>query len=1080
MNSISEDYYALRSEGINLLQKLSGQNWTDYNVHDPGITILEQLCYALTDLAYRIGHPIPDLLADPQGKSFAPELYRARAIMSSAPVTLDDYRKLLLDIRGVRNAWVEKATLPEPLFIQTDLGLRLFNIGEKDRDKNPITGIPLKGLLTVKIEPETNEAINGELLLQEVTARMMELRNLCGDFIHVELLQAQPLSVKADIEVDEIVDPTELLTEIYMRLDRFVLPRARFYSLEEMIEKGYQADELMEGPSLASGYLDPAEFNEITRKEFLRGSDLIKVISDIPGVRFVRTLEMILYDKEGKETQRDPWSVRLDPSQFTKLIIPDGTYFEIKLKRGAFTLDTPGFQNSWQLRITELLTSSTNKNDLDIVPVAGRYRAQGAYQSIQNDFPLMYGIGEGGLTDDAPNDLKGRVKQLKAYLLFFDQILANSFAQLDGFRTIISFNNPENKSRFSQLPVDVPSLESILIYDLEEQEIILQRLNETPSGSGENKQLHRVADHLLARVGEQISDYGLLRKAGNSKHPFLELKKRLLQQYPQLSQYRATGINYAAQADENISLSALHKRISILLDIPDAPAGDERFWLVENILLRPLHADIAQYHRNELPGNRNEPLTPFYSGKTAANDIFSLQVCFIFPGWIDRFNQTNFRSYAEGLIRNQTPAHIAIYIYWMEEAAFNYFETAIKVWQLQLGLNGKLLASSESTGDSMLKVRLARNSVVDCLAAAGSVFGFTYPVLDLPVQGPGRVMEGDVVQITIALSQQGVSYRIWDRTKQSFSGNAETGTGGTIKLTSDPQKIDNNTVALVPVLFDIQAVSLKSDYQEFWLQTMIEVTVTQLELNLDIQIIQNDKILEKGEIAYDSAFSVRIIKPQKGVEYTIYSALLEDGDFEYNAHGKDLTYSINFKRFLSDDNLFTASKSLKAITNDAGEQAVDINVPGNKKMFKGDSAIRLGAAFKAENRENEFLDEMVYVFMSPDPKVEATLLTDPRQVQIANPEKGVLYSLYNNDERMSSCAWIPDKTLADTQNNANKNLRIEVDFVPDALNGQAQLPLKFLVPPEVQPDNLSMKAQKLNTKLEATLKLEPLKGNPEA
>ena len=62
--NISEElnYDFLREEGISLVQKYSGSKWTDYNYHDPGVTILEQLCYALTDLGYRANFRIEDLL----------------------------------------------------------------------------------------------------------------------------------------------------------------------------------------------------------------------------------------------------------------------------------------------------------------------------------------------------------------------------------------------------------------------------------------------------------------------------------------------------------------------------------------------------------------------------------------------------------------------------------------------------------------------------------------------------------------------------------------------------------------------------------------------------------------------------------------------------------------------------------------------------------------------------------------------------------------------------------------------------------------------------------------------------------
>ncbi|WP_449435399.1 hypothetical protein [Pedobacter steynii] len=60
------DYEELRKAGIAYLEKTGSATWTDYNVHDPGITMLELLCYAITDLSYRTNNTIPDLLATPE------------------------------------------------------------------------------------------------------------------------------------------------------------------------------------------------------------------------------------------------------------------------------------------------------------------------------------------------------------------------------------------------------------------------------------------------------------------------------------------------------------------------------------------------------------------------------------------------------------------------------------------------------------------------------------------------------------------------------------------------------------------------------------------------------------------------------------------------------------------------------------------------------------------------------------------------------------------------------------------------------------------------------------------------------
>ena len=47
------DYEFLRQEGLKYIEALASDIWTDYNSHDPGITILEMLCYAITDLGLR-------------------------------------------------------------------------------------------------------------------------------------------------------------------------------------------------------------------------------------------------------------------------------------------------------------------------------------------------------------------------------------------------------------------------------------------------------------------------------------------------------------------------------------------------------------------------------------------------------------------------------------------------------------------------------------------------------------------------------------------------------------------------------------------------------------------------------------------------------------------------------------------------------------------------------------------------------------------------------------------------------------------------------------------------------------------
>ena len=59
----SEDFVALRKQGFKEIEGVSSAIWTEYNNSDPGITILDAVCYAITDLGYRTGLDVKELLA---------------------------------------------------------------------------------------------------------------------------------------------------------------------------------------------------------------------------------------------------------------------------------------------------------------------------------------------------------------------------------------------------------------------------------------------------------------------------------------------------------------------------------------------------------------------------------------------------------------------------------------------------------------------------------------------------------------------------------------------------------------------------------------------------------------------------------------------------------------------------------------------------------------------------------------------------------------------------------------------------------------------------------------------------------
>src|SRR5688572_11129545 len=92
------DYEQLFLEGLRHIESLSGKIWTDYNAHDPGITILEVLCYAITELGYRCDIEIKDIIEPSPADSILNNFFSLANVGSNAPWTIRDFRKLLIDM----------------------------------------------------------------------------------------------------------------------------------------------------------------------------------------------------------------------------------------------------------------------------------------------------------------------------------------------------------------------------------------------------------------------------------------------------------------------------------------------------------------------------------------------------------------------------------------------------------------------------------------------------------------------------------------------------------------------------------------------------------------------------------------------------------------------------------------------------------------------------------------------------------------------------------------------------------------------------------------------------------------------
>ncbi len=658
------DYASLREQGLRDLERLSGGLWTDFNAHDPGITILEALCYALTDLGYRAGFTVPDLLASAGRDSFE-SLFPPSQILSCRPVTITDLRKLLMDVDGVRNAWVEPDATELPLHFDPESN-------QIDQVATPPVSQPvtIQGLSRVLLELEP--WADSVSVRHQAARRLRANRPMCQDFTAVTALDAQNVRIDAAIEIERVADPESVLVGVFDAIAAYLSPAVPFLTLGEMVARGYRLDEIYDGPLLSNGFLETGALEAVERRTSVRASDLIRVVMDVPGVRAVGRIAM-----STPPGSPQTWLLPLGTNTSPRLD-PEGSHVILQRAGIAASVDVDAVLRRHQ----DAAVEGSQADEPALVPPRGRDRYVGHYSSVQRHLPPVFGLGERGLPGSALPERRAQARQLQAYLLFFDQLLADQFAQLANVGRLFSPTEDDPRTYFSQV-VDEPELDGLIrpVPEADPDE------GQPEVATDERRQ--RFLDHLLARVGEELGDYALVAPADTERPDALRIAKQaFLSHYPQVSAGRGTAHDLVAE--DGLDCSGLEARIRLKLGLeprPGRPPGDapleESLLIIEHILLRPTRDDAAQ----------SVPLLT----NARERDPYSLQLTVAFCR-VGRFAGTGagaasaearaashsgaeaFRAFATRTVRDEVPAHLTVHVRWLEPGDWQALETAYRDW----------------------------------------------------------------------------------------------------------------------------------------------------------------------------------------------------------------------------------------------------------------------------------------------------------------------------------------------------------------------------------------------------------------
>ena len=595
------DYVLLREEGIRLIQQMAGKIWTDYNESDPGVTTLEQLCYALTELSYRAEWPVRDLLIDkPDGKidPHTQALFIPRKIFPCNPLTENDYRKLFVDrVPCVANAWLRCRPRKKShgvnglydVFVYVP-NLRQFPCprhNDADRD----------GHEHHDGDDDHHHHHHHKRIREEVIACYSAHRNLCEDLYYkgahhehddhkddhdehghhrhdhhnvvpdVKILKLLTTVVSAQIAIDDTPSPESILAGLLFELSNFLAPQLRRGSLQDVLADGSPPDEIFNGPLLQHGFIDDAQLQP--KMKSVSVDDIIAVMAASPGVRSVidRNGEDGVVVRVDGKPYRPGESIHLHETEILDLIANaihrlrlycNGIEYKPNPRRVRRELE-----KLWNTYRTTYPLKAQYEEFFSFPQ--GEFRDVKRYFSIQNQFPNVYGIGEYGLPEGATKERRAQAKQFKGFLLVFEQLMADYFAQLANVKELYSIR-PTTQTYFEQTLADsVPDVEPLLRHNYEtglraivaRHDPVVERRN-------------RFLDFLLALYAEQLDTSSVagansasdLREASGRR--LIEAKQQLLDNLVDSTHDRARGFDYLGKdVDHNIAGMLIKSRIQL-------------------------------------------------------------------------------------------------------------------------------------------------------------------------------------------------------------------------------------------------------------------------------------------------------------------------------------------------------------------------------------------------------------------------------------------------------------------------------------------------------------------------------------
>lgn len=406
---VENDLYSmLQKRTLDELQRLSGEVWTDFNPHDPGMTTADIANYALTEVDYKLGFKLQDYLTDPKG-NFVPErygLFLPEEVYPTAPVTSDDYRKILL------------AEIPQ-----------LDNVDVVVHDK-------AQGSYDIRLylSPFFKSS---EDIVKQVRRLYHTHRNICENLNEISFPQLAELDFHSELEIKPGMDATSIVVQIYWNIIYYLSGSIRMEYRDLHLNSDLSMEEWMDGTN--------TDFRVIIPKQNETEQELYNLLMLIDGIKSFKTCYLIKKnEKSASGDQKNKPETISDFKEGYSIFIPkyknelnvkvriEGTEMPVNMERFIEELQALYFSEKSN-RLNRKVSDKKSELSRSLIPDS-TYRDVYNHRNLARDYPECYRI-EMNKEQSENGMLSG---SFEVYLKLYDWIIQRGLNELYHLKDLLS------------------------------------------------------------------------------------------------------------------------------------------------------------------------------------------------------------------------------------------------------------------------------------------------------------------------------------------------------------------------------------------------------------------------------------------------------------------------------------------------------------------------------------------------------------------------------------------------------------------------------------------------------------------